>query len=149
MILTQIFLAVHWIHSIFPNWLQHNCFPFSLESLLILEKPLLCLWFLPFRMKGPVVSLTWLSWGGYIRFVCLPLVAARVKYKLGFFTLLRVIMLFCRLDVIIPALLAVRKKVKKSESDSRSVVSDSATPWTVDRQASLSMEFFRQKYWRG
>lgn len=45
--------------------------------------------------------------------VC-PLVAARVKYKVGgFFTLLRVIMLFYRLDVIIPALLAVRKKVKK------------------------------------
>ena len=31
---------------------------------------------------------------------------------------------------------------------SHSVVSDSATPWTVARQASLSIEFFRQEYWR-
>ena len=30
-----------------------------------------------------------------------------------------------------------------------SVVSDSATPWTVARQAPLSMEFSRQEYWRG
>ena len=45
--------------------------------------------------------------------VC-PLVAARVEYKVGgFFTRLRVTMLFCRLDMIIPALFAVRKKVKK------------------------------------
>ena len=29
------------------------------------------------------------------------------------------------------------------------VVSNSATPWTVDCQALLSMEFSRQKYWRG
>ena len=28
-----------------------------------------------------------------------------------------------------------------------SVVSDSATPWTVARQAPLSMEFSRQEYW--
>ena len=28
-----------------------------------------------------------------------------------------------------------------------SVVSDSVTPWTVAFQATLSMEFFRQKYW--
>ena len=28
-----------------------------------------------------------------------------------------------------------------------SVVSDSATPWTVAHQALQSMEFFRQEYW--
>ena len=32
---------------------------------------------------------------------------------------------------------------------SRSVVSDSATPWTVSCQAPLSMEFSRQEYWSG
>ena len=32
---------------------------------------------------------------------------------------------------------------------SRSVVSDSASPWTVARQAPLSMEFSRQEYWSG
>ena len=32
---------------------------------------------------------------------------------------------------------------------SRSVVSDSATPWTVAYQASLSMGFSRQEYWSG
>ena len=31
----------------------------------------------------------------------------------------------------------------------RSVVPDSATPWTVVRQAPLSMGFFRQEYWSG
>ena len=30
-----------------------------------------------------------------------------------------------------------------------SVVSDSATPWTVVPQAPLSMEFSRQEYWSG
>ena len=30
-----------------------------------------------------------------------------------------------------------------------SVVSDSATPWTVTRQAPLSMRFSRQEYWSG
>ena len=30
-----------------------------------------------------------------------------------------------------------------------SVVSDSATPWTVACQTSLSMEFSRQEYWSG
>ena len=30
-----------------------------------------------------------------------------------------------------------------------SVASDSATPWTVAHQASLSMEFSRQEYWSG
>ena len=29
----------------------------------------------------------------------------------------------------------------------RSVVSDSATPWTVAHQAPVSMEFCRQEYW--
>jgi len=28
-------------------------------------------------------------------------------------------------------------------------VSDSATPWTIACQTPLSMEFSRQKYWRG
>ena len=32
---------------------------------------------------------------------------------------------------------------------SHSVMSDSATPWTVARQAPLSMGFFRQEYWSG
>ena len=35
------------------------------------------------------------------------------------------------------------------ESESRSVVSSSATPWTVTRQAPLSMGFSRQEYWSG
>ena len=30
-----------------------------------------------------------------------------------------------------------------------SVMSNSATPWTVTRQAPLSMEFFRQEFWSG
>ena len=30
-----------------------------------------------------------------------------------------------------------------------SVTSDSATPWTVARQASLSVGFFQQEYWNG
>ena len=39
---------------------------------------------------------------------------------------------------------------EKSQSVSRSVVSDSfATPWTVARQAPLSMGFLRQEYWGG
>ena len=32
---------------------------------------------------------------------------------------------------------------------SRSVVSDSLQPWTIPRQAPLSMEFLRQEYWSG
>ena len=28
-------------------------------------------------------------------------------------------------------------------------MSDSATPWTIARQAPLSMEFLRQEYWSG
>ena len=32
---------------------------------------------------------------------------------------------------------------------SRSVLSDSETPWTVTHQALLSMGFSRQKYWSG
>ena len=40
--------------------------------------------------------------------------------------------------------------VKKwSESVSYSVMSDSATPWIVGHQASLSMEFSREEYWSG
>ena len=34
----------------------------------------------------------------------------------------------------------------KSENVNRSVVSDFSTPWTVVRQAPLSMEFSRQEY---
>ena len=37
----------------------------------------------------------------------------------------------------------------ESESVSCSVVSDSATPWTIARQAAQSMEFSRQEYWNG
>ena len=40
-------------------------------------------------------------------------------------------------------------RIFKSESFSHSVESDSATPWTVACQASLSMEFSRQEYWSG
>ena len=32
---------------------------------------------------------------------------------------------------------------------SHSVISDSATPWTVAHQAPLSMKFSRQEYWSG
>ena len=35
----------------------------------------------------------------------------------------------------------------ESVSVSRSVISNSATPWTVAHQAPLSMEFSRQEYW--
>ena len=34
-------------------------------------------------------------------------------------------------------------------SESCSVMSDSVTPWTVARPATLSMEFSRQEYWSG
>ena len=37
----------------------------------------------------------------------------------------------------------------ESESVSRSVVSNSATPWTIAHQAPLSMRFSRQEYWSG
>ena len=39
--------------------------------------------------------------------------------------------------------------IQESENVSRSVVSDSATPWTVACQSPLSMEFSRQEYWSG
>ena len=39
--------------------------------------------------------------------------------------------------------------VSPSAGASRSVVSDSATHWTVDCQAPLSMEFSRQEHWSG
>ena len=39
--------------------------------------------------------------------------------------------------------------VMKSESISCLVMSDSATPWIVARQAPLSLEFSRQEYWSG
>ena len=41
------------------------------------------------------------------------------------------------------------QRLGESECVSRSVVADSATPWTVARQAPLSMEFSRQEYWSG
>ena len=53
-------------------------------------------------------------------------------------------MLFDKLKV----LKFLRKKVK-SEIVSYSVVSDSATPWTVAHQAPLFMGFSRQEYWSG
>ena len=37
----------------------------------------------------------------------------------------------------------------ESDSVSCSVASDSATPWTVVRQAPVSLEFSRQDYWSG
>ena len=37
----------------------------------------------------------------------------------------------------------------ESESESRSVVSDSLRPWTVGCQAPLSIEFSRPEYWSG
>ena len=37
----------------------------------------------------------------------------------------------------------------KPHMHAHSVVSDSATPWTVVRQASLSMGFLKQKHWSG
>ena len=36
-----------------------------------------------------------------------------------------------------------------SSSENHSVVSDSATPWTLAHQATLSMGFSRQEYWSG
>ena len=36
-----------------------------------------------------------------------------------------------------------------SQSLSCSVTSDSGTPWTIDHQTPLSMEFSRQEYWSG
>ena len=39
--------------------------------------------------------------------------------------------------------------LKRAAALSRSVVSNSVTPWTVARQAPLSMEVSRQEYWRG
>ena len=39
--------------------------------------------------------------------------------------------------------------ITRTESKSRSVVSNSATLWTVACQAPLSMEFSKQKYWSG
>ena len=41
------------------------------------------------------------------------------------------------------------KGATKSESVTLSVVSDSATPRTVVREAPLSMEFSRKEYWSG
>ena len=45
--------------------------------------------------------------------------------------------------------LLLAKSNNESESVSRSVVSDSATLWTVACQDPLSMGFSRQKYWNG
>ena len=44
---------------------------------------------------------------------------------------------------------AIAAGANESERVSRSVMSDSATPWTVAHQAPLSMEFSRQEYWSG
>ena len=40
-------------------------------------------------------------------------------------------------------------RMKKSESVSHSVMSNSLNPWTVAHQAPLSMEFSWQEYWSG
>ena len=42
--------------------------------------------------------------------------------------------------------MTAEKYYKESESVSHSVMSNSVTPWTAARQASLSMEFSRQEY---
>ena len=47
------------------------------------------------------------------------------------------------------AVLLNHEYFSESESVSRSVVSDSETPWTAAHQAPLSMEFSRQEYWSG
>ena len=39
--------------------------------------------------------------------------------------------------------------IYESDNISHSVVSDSATPWSVAQQAPLSVEFSRQEYWSG
>ena len=50
--------------------------------------------------------------------------------------------------VSFPIEICCKSKVK-SENVGHSVVSDSATPWTVACWAPLSMEFSRQEYWSG
>jgi len=40
-------------------------------------------------------------------------------------------------------------KKKERKKENHSVVSDSATPWTVAYQAPLTMGFSRQEYWSG
>ena len=42
-----------------------------------------------------------------------------------------------------------REILNKQSSVSFSVISNSAIPWTIARQAPLPMEFFRQVYWSG
>ena len=58
----------------------------------------------------------------------------------------------CEVDGVIP-LLQIRSKTHKLAMlilfFSCQVMSDSATPWIVARQASLFMGFSRQKYWNG
>ena len=53
-------------------------------------------------------------------------------------------MLYFKLYSIVLLCVCVRAHVL-----SCSVVFNSVTPWTVGRQASLSMEFSRQEYWSG
>ena len=53
-----------------------------------------------------------------------------------------------KIMILIPKL--YRMVLKEHESISCSVVSESATPWTIAYQAPLSMEFSRQEtYWSG
>ena len=40
-------------------------------------------------------------------------------------------------------------RITKSKSFGHSIMSDSATPWTVAHQAPLSVGFPRQEYWSG
>ena len=50
-------------------------------------------------------------------------------------------------DLVLSFLISKIKKI--SNCVSRSVMSDSVNPWTVARQAPLSMGFPRQEYWSG
>ena len=47
------------------------------------------------------------------------------------------------------ALVTSEQSNKRCASAGRSLVSDSATPWTVAHPAPLSLEFYRQEYWSG
>ena len=58
---------------------------------------------------------------------------------------------FCHENLLLSYLQALLYDSQHVESESvrHSVVSDSATPWTVVHQAPLSMEFYMQESWSG
>ena len=58
---------------------------------------------------------------------------------------------FCHENLLLSYLQALLYDSQHIESESvrHSVVSDSATPWTVVHQAPLSMEFYMQESWSG